>query len=358
MATGFRPVADARSRSFDHPQVQAAWQVLDCGFAAVADVFEECIYEALTHFSKPQLDTYLDAARAIGKLGRGAEPLARLPRGMADRCRNSVSGDQEPLLPQVMGAIRAMQKSPNSKAITPFLQTLAGVARRLQSAEQLEVYIEIALDLMARTSGSIHGHHTTFPSPGLPHFFEQAPRLLGLLSTAGLKNWTDYGIRNYAGHPERQEEYLPPRFGRQPGGPAARTPRHPVFRRRASARPVPARAVAATANCWCPTTSTLLTTRPCASPTFLTHSILAGHARPPRRQWIGEGRRQRPRPLPRRTRPHGRPPALEQGTDRRQLEPFPAHGGGVLRGLPHRDLLMPRVPGLAPHLPGPAPAAA
>ena len=61
---------------------------------------------------------------------------------------------------------------------------------------------------MRRTSSSIHGHHITFPSPGLPHFFDQAPRLLGLLSTAGLKNWTDYGIRNYASHPERQEEYF------------------------------------------------------------------------------------------------------------------------------------------------------
>ena len=107
-----------------------------------------------------------------------------------------------------MATIRAMQKSPNSKAITPFLQTLATVARRLQSAEQIELYIDIALDLMLRTSGSIHGHHVTFPSPGLPHFFDQAPRLLGLLSTAGLKNWTDYGIRNYASHPERQEEYF------------------------------------------------------------------------------------------------------------------------------------------------------
>jgi hypothetical protein len=120
----------------------------------------------------------------------------------------AASGDQEPLLPQVMAAIRLMQKSPNSKAITPFLQSLAAVAGRLQSAEQIEIYLDIALNLMARTTGSIHGHHTTFPSPGLPHFFEQAPRLLGLLSTAGLKNWTDYGIRNYAKHPERQEEYF------------------------------------------------------------------------------------------------------------------------------------------------------
>ena len=207
MATGYRPISDARNRSFAHPQVQAAWQVLDCGFAAVADVFEECIYDALTSFSKPQLDAYLDAARAIGKLGRGAEPLLAFLEEWPTVVTSS-SGDQEPLLPQVMATIRAMQKSPNSKAITPFLQTLASVARRLQSAEQIEIYIDIALDLMLRTSSSIHGHHITFPSPGLPHFFDLAPRLLGLLSTAGLKNWTDYGIRNYASHPERQEEYF------------------------------------------------------------------------------------------------------------------------------------------------------
>ena len=207
MITGVRQVPDARSRSYAQPEVQVAWQTLDCGFAAVADVFEECIQAALASFDEPQFDAYLEAARVIGKLGRGAEPLLAFleewPTVVA-----AASGDQEPLLPQVMAAIRLMQKSPNSKAITPFLQSLAAVAGRLQSAEQVEIYLDIALNLMARTTGSIHGHHTTFPSPGLPHFFEQAPRLLGLLSTAGLKNWTDYGIRNYSKHPERQEEYF------------------------------------------------------------------------------------------------------------------------------------------------------
>ena len=82
------------------------------------------------------------------------------------------------------------------------------VARRLQSAEQLQHYLDIALDLMERTTGSIHGHHTTFPSPGLPEFFAQAPNLLNLLSLAGLKNWVEYGIRNYGNHPERQEDYF------------------------------------------------------------------------------------------------------------------------------------------------------
>jgi len=207
MVSGVRPVSDARGRVFDHPQVQAWWLALDCGFAPVADVFEECLYEALSGFTKPQVEAYIEAARFIGKLGRGAEPLlAFLEEWPAVAA--ATGGEQAELLPSVMAAIRAMQKSPNSKAITPFLQTLAAVARRLPSADQIRDYLDIALDLMARTSGSIHGHHTTFPSPGLPEFFEQAPRLLALLSAAGLKNWTEYGIRNYAGHPERQVDYF------------------------------------------------------------------------------------------------------------------------------------------------------
>lgn len=207
MATGFKPVIDARGREFAHPQVQTAWKTLDCGFASVADVFEECIYEALSRFDQSQFDAYIQAARSIGKLGRGAEPLlAFLEEWPAVSA--AASGDQEPLLPQTMAAIRLMQKSPNSGAITPFLQTLAAVARRLQSATQMEVYIDIALNLMTRTTGSIHGHHSTFPSPGLPGFLQQAPFLLGLLSLDGLRNWADYGIRNYRDHPERQAEFF------------------------------------------------------------------------------------------------------------------------------------------------------
>lgn len=187
--------------------MQSAWQALDCGFAAVADVFEECVGEAMGILGQPRMEAYIDAARVIGKLGRGAEPLLAFleewPSVVA-----AAGGDQESLLPPVMGAIRAMQKSPNSGAITPFLQTLAAVARRQPSVDQLRAYLDIALDLMLRTSGSIHGHHTTFASPGLPELFRQAPRLVSLLSTAGLRNWTDYGIRNYAGDPERQIDFF------------------------------------------------------------------------------------------------------------------------------------------------------
>ena len=194
-------MADAAVR---HPQVEACWQALDCGFPQVADVFEECLFEALTSFSKDGIAAYIDAARTLGKLGRGPEPvlafLEEWPSVVA-----AVGGD---VLPTVMDAVRAMQKSPNSAAITPFLQTLAAVGRRLQAPEQLQRYLDVALDMMARTTGSIHGRHTTFPSPGLPELFRQAPHLLQLVPVAGLRNWVDYGVRNYGTHPERQAEYF------------------------------------------------------------------------------------------------------------------------------------------------------
>ncbi len=187
-----------------HPQVQTYWYELDCGFKQVAEVFEECVFEALSIFNRAQMKAYLDAARVLGKLGRGPEPmlafLEEWPSVVA-----AVKGD--PLEP-VMNFVRAMQKSPNGPAIAPFLQTLAAVARRQPSLDQLQGYIDIARDLMARTTGSIHGFQQTIPSPGLPEFFAHASKLLELLSLRGLRNWTEYGIRNHANHPERQAEYF------------------------------------------------------------------------------------------------------------------------------------------------------
>jgi nitric oxide reductase NorD protein len=187
-----------------HPQVQTYWYELDCGFKQVAEVFEECVFEALSMFNRSQMKAYLDAARVLGKLGRGPDPMLAFLEGWP----GVASAVKEDALPPVMDFVRAMQKSPNGPAIAPFIQTLPAVARRQPSLAQLQGYIDIARDLMARTTGSIHGFHQTIPSPGLPEFFAQAPRLLDLLSLQGLKNWVEYGIRNHGSHPERQAEYF------------------------------------------------------------------------------------------------------------------------------------------------------
>ncbi len=195
---------DPELRAYQHPLMREYWARLDTRFPQVAEVFEEMMAEALPVIDRADLDAYLDAASYLGKLGRGAEPMLAFLEEWPSVAR-AAGADA---LPAVMDFARAMQKSPNGKAIAPFLQTLAAVARRLQSRAQLEAYLAIARELMARTTGSIHGHHATFPSPGLPHFFEQAPRLLDMLALGGLRNWVEYGIRNYNHHPERQEDYF------------------------------------------------------------------------------------------------------------------------------------------------------
>jgi len=189
---------------YQHPLMAAYWKQLDTRFPQVAAVFDDLMAEALAVLTRDGIDAYLEAGRIIGKLGRGVEPML----AFMEEWPSTAKAVGEAALPAVMALVQRMQKSPNGSAITPFLETLAPVARRLQSQELLQRYLDVTLDFMERTTGSIHGHHTTFPSPGLPDFLAQAPNLLNQLTLAGLKNWVEYGIRNYRSHPERQKDYF------------------------------------------------------------------------------------------------------------------------------------------------------
>lgn len=193
-----------RLQAYQHPLMQHYWAQLDTRFPQVVAVFEDVMAEALAVLSREGLLAYLDAARSIGKLGRGVEPLL----AFLEEWPSVAQAAGESVLPAVMATVQQMQKSPNGKAITPFLQTLAAVARKLPTPAQMQQYFALAMTLMQRTTGSIHGHHSTFPSPGLPLFFTQAPFLLAQLTLAGLKNWVDYGITHYRTHPERQQDYF------------------------------------------------------------------------------------------------------------------------------------------------------
>jgi uncharacterized protein YegL len=177
---------------------------LNCGFPQVKDVFDDCMAEALSTLSKEGVAAYLEAGGFLCRMGRGVEPVLIF----LEEWPSIAKSLGESALPAIMEFIRKMYKSPNGKAIVPFLQTLAATARRLHSQEQMQDYMDLALDFMSRTTGSIHGIHTTFPSPGLPEFFAQTPYLLSQIPLQGLKNWVEYGIRNYGDHPERQIDYF------------------------------------------------------------------------------------------------------------------------------------------------------
>ncbi|MFY9259965.1 MAG: VWA domain-containing protein [Gallionella sp.] len=185
-------------------EFEAYWKQLDCGFPRVQPIFADCMRAGLAVLDNAGMTAYLDSARFLGKMGRGAEPILIFLEAWPEVARLIGAG----MLPDLMDFIRKMWKSPNGPAITPFLQSLPTTARRLHTAAQLRIYLEMVLVFMERTTGSVHGIHQTFPSPGLPAFFKQTPVLLSQLALTGLKNWIDYGIRNYGTHPERQTEYF------------------------------------------------------------------------------------------------------------------------------------------------------
>jgi nitric oxide reductase NorD protein len=185
-------------------EMQPYWERLNVGFPDVRAVFEECMVEALTILSSEGIESYIDNARFLGKMGRGVEPILIYLEEAPSVAKNA----GEPTLQMLKNFAYMLSKSTNFKAIVPFLQSVAAVSRRLHSQEQLQQYLDLSHQLMEDTTGSVHGLHKTFASPGLPEFFKQAPKLLEILSLQGLKNWAEYGARYYNDHPERQIEYF------------------------------------------------------------------------------------------------------------------------------------------------------
>ena len=180
------------------------WQRLGCNFAQVDEVFDDCLTEAKAKLSTEGLLSYLDNARFLGKLGRGAEPMLVY---LEEAPVVAVETGEEVLV-DLREFAHYMSTHTNFKAMVPFLQTSAAVARLLQNIDLFRKYIEIVREMMDATTGSVHGHHSTFPSPGLPELLKQAPRLLTLVPLEGLKNWIDYGVRYYNDHPERQIDFF------------------------------------------------------------------------------------------------------------------------------------------------------
>ena len=177
---------------------------LKCGFEQIDGVFEDCVRDAQKHLTPQGFKDYIDGASLVCMIGRGVDPvlhyLENIPT-MADKVG-------EEIVTLISQTVWKISRTPNGVSIPPFMATLPEAVRRLGSLDQVKHYIEIFFDMMEKTTNSIHGFHTTYPSPGLTDLFNNIPYLLNQLSLHGLKNWVDYGVRNYKDHPERQKDYF------------------------------------------------------------------------------------------------------------------------------------------------------
>jgi fructose-specific component phosphotransferase system IIB-like protein len=186
------------------PELQNFRNQLKCSFEQIDDVFEACIIDAQTRLTNQGVQNYLKGASLICMIGRGVEPVLQFMEIIPELAGRL----GEEVITLISDGVWEVSRTPNGVSIPPFMATLQEAGRRLGSLEQFENYLSILFDMMERTTGSIHGHHTTQPSPGLPDLLLQMPYLLSQISLEGLKNWIDYGVRNYGNHPERQIDYF------------------------------------------------------------------------------------------------------------------------------------------------------
>ena len=177
---------------------------LDSRFPQVDDVFEECIKEAKAVLSPLGIEQYIEQARFLGKMGRGVGPMMIFLQEWPQTA--NILGEKS--LECIKETIHAIWKSPNGTAITAFLESLPAISRRLPSEDLLKEYLAVTVDLMNRTSTSIHGIHKTYASPSLVDFIQHSHQLLGVMSISGIKKWVDYGVRNYHHHPENQRAFF------------------------------------------------------------------------------------------------------------------------------------------------------
>jgi hypothetical protein len=178
--------------------------LLSCNFSRVQSVFDDCLAHARMKLSDAGVHAYVEGAQVICKMGRGEEPvlvfLEEIPLVAAQV--------GESVIAEVVEFTRKLARTPNSKAIPPFLQSLAAAARHLESHQLFTEYLQLVWKTMERTSPKVHGIDSMYTSDCLPDFLKSAPFLLGQLALGGLKNWVDYGIKGYPNDPDRQRDYF------------------------------------------------------------------------------------------------------------------------------------------------------
>ncbi len=186
------------------PGIEAYRKKLGRTFPEVDAVFADCLREALRLLSAAGIEDYLEGARFIGRLGRGAEPML-------------VFLEEAPVVASILGeeALALVRDftgkisgTPNANAIVPFLRSATSAARRLEDMEMFSTYLDVVLYVMEETTTSVHGIVATHPSPSFIDFLNSVPSLLNQLSIGALKHWAEYGVKGYRNDPEGRSDYF------------------------------------------------------------------------------------------------------------------------------------------------------
>lgn len=175
-----------------------------CNFPQAKAVFPPCLENAVTLLTPDGVHAYLDGANFLCRMGQGVEPVLVYLEVMPEIAAHIGKGT----LKMVADYSYQLARSPNKKALIPFLNALSSVCRRIDRIEDLQTYLGMIDEYVEQTQTVIHGHHSLYESPGLVPLMDSMPQLISKLSLDGIRHFIDYGARNYQDAPDQQIEYF------------------------------------------------------------------------------------------------------------------------------------------------------
>jgi hypothetical protein len=148
---------------------------------AIRDVLEGTFHEAAHIMSPTGLETYMDGAKALCKLGRGHDLVITYIQEMplvAKECG-------EDIIPDVLTAAMKLSSMTSGEVIMLLFSSLPSAARNLGDAQLLRGYLTF-----------IHQFAST-ASRGLRPMLNHIDELLGKLTLSGLRRWANFGAQAY-----------------------------------------------------------------------------------------------------------------------------------------------------------------
>ncbi|WP_028485358.1 nitric oxide reductase activation protein NorD [Hydrogenovibrio halophilus] len=175
-----------------------------CNFPQAREVFPHCLADAVNKLSPQGVNAYLDGANFLCMIGQGMEPVLVFMEVMPDIASHFGQGTNK----LVADYAYKLARSPNKKALIPFLSSLSSVCRRIDTFDDLQHYLDIIDEFVDKTQTVIHGHQSMYESPGMVPLLESMPQLISRLCLNGIRNFIDYGARNYVNAPDEQIAYF------------------------------------------------------------------------------------------------------------------------------------------------------
>jgi hypothetical protein len=148
---------------------------------AIRDVLEGTFHEAAHIMSPTGLETYMDGAKALCKLGRGHDLVITYIQEMP----LVVKECGEDIIPDCLTAAMKLSSMTSGEVISLLFSSLPSASRNLGDAQLLRGYLTF-----------IHQFAST-AARGLRPMLNHIDELLGKLTLSGLRRWANFGAQAY-----------------------------------------------------------------------------------------------------------------------------------------------------------------